>query len=293
MRRRCLLQLLSLSAIIVAEQCVCCSHELLASTSSVSPSMSVTERVQSFESPLSCTGTPPRIYVGPEAGFIFARHANSVGTTHFSGLAASDDAVTGTGWSAGWSAMYLFGDTRTAHHSLCIRLLYSFTSSRADHTVSTPLIFGVHSTAQEQARYERDVDYALVSVSALYNYRIAQSRFCVMAGPLFGMVTSSEQRERLSLLNNDQSVQFTANEESQRRGMQLEEGNRVAVANGDIPEVHTLQVALQGGITYKIIRGQDNLISFIMYEYPLTLVSSEGSWKVSAVRVGAQLLLGI
>lgn len=237
---------------------------------------------------------PPRLYMGPMAGVVFAHHTDAIASTQLSGLQANGNTATGTGWNIGWQIWYILGDVKAAEHSLAADVHCVFMPGKVESTVSTPLAFGEPNATRAQAKYEKEIDYAVISMDMLYNYRVMRSRFCLMAGPSVGIVVGSEQRERLSLLDDDASVRFTANEESQKRGVQFENDNRVAMSKGDIPERNALRMSLKSGVAYESSMIRKMLIvPYALYEYPLRPANSESAWGASAFHLGVQLHLAL
>lgn len=289
MLTRYLPHVLSLSTAVLIGKFVLCPNVLIAFT----PKEPISASMLQGESILiGCGKGPPRIYMGSMVGVVFARHTDATASTRFSGLQANGNTATGTGWNIGWQIWYILGDVKASKHSLAVTVQYASMPGEVESTVSTPLAFGEPNATRAQAKYEKEIDYAAVSMDMLYNYWMG-SRFCLMAGPSLGIVVRSEQRERLSLLGDNSSVGFAANEESRRQGVQLENGNHVAVSSSDIPERNALMLSLKGGISYELSMGKKILVPYVLYEYSLSSVNSESAWKAHALHVGVQLRLAL
>lgn len=250
--------------------------------------------------PLNPAKAPPRIYLGPVAGYNRSMHSG--GFPSISGEASCPQFETGTenGYYFGLTAEYLLGDPKNSNSSVFVRLTYdympAFFTVPGDRYPSNINGNVVYSEIEHTTR----IKYPLLNFEAMYKFNIPGLKgLGITAGPQIGFVIGGNQEQRFALkFDPTNPVQFSntdlKNIPQPVAGYQPqfadETRTSIILYSGDIIGKESIRFALVGGVQYEILLGKFYLVPHILYNFGITKINSRGdNWTVSALQIGLDL----
>ncbi len=251
-----------------------------------------------LSNPLEPAKAPPRIYLGPVAGYNRSIHAG--GFPSVSGDASCPKFETGTenGYYFGLTGEYLLGDPKNSKSSIFVRLTYDYMPAYftvpGDRYPSNINGKVVYSNIEHTTR----IKYPLFNFEAMYKFNIFKG-FGITAGPQIGFAIGGSQEQRFSLVFDQQNpVQFS-NEDLTKvappvAGYQPqftdETRTSIILYKGDIIGKESLRFALVAGVQYEILFNKMILVPHALYNFGITKLNNIGdNWSVSAIQIGVDL----
>ena len=257
-----------------------------------------------LDDPLAPKKAPPRIYVGPVAGY--NRSVHSGGFRSAVTAAPCPEFTTGTenGFYAGITAEYLLGNPKDANSSIIARLMYDYQPAYFNEPGDNlPSRFGT-STANTEIEHVTEVRYALLNFEVMYRWNIPGTYFGFSAGPQFGIPISTNQRQEYNLvLDPAHPAQFTATDAELAATEPKQDGyiprykddskTSIILYDGKLINASGFRAALKAGVQYEILLKRFLLVPAIYYNFGLTKINSDANWSVSAIQIGADLRMAL
>ncbi len=252
-------------------------------------------------SPLEPGKKPPRIYVGPVAGYNRSLHTGGFASIA-KGTASCPTFEQGTenGFYLGFTAEFLLGDPKNSKSSVIARVLYdyqpayftvpgdAYPSKLSDGTVITTEI--EHTTR---------VKYTLLNIEVMYKFNIPGTFLGITAGPQFGFPIGGNQEQRYQLVFDPQKpVQFPITVDSLANLPAVgdykphfldETRTAIVLYEGDIIDQSSFRAGLKLGLQYEILLGRFVLVPSAYYNMGLTKINTKDNWRVNALQFGADL----
>lgn len=253
---------------------------------------------EELSNPLEPKKAPPRIYLGPVAGY--NRSLHSGGFPSISGEASCPKFESGTenGYYFGLTAEYLLGDPKNSNSSVFVRLTYdympAFFNVPGDNYPSNINGTVVNSEIEHTTR----IKYPLLNFEAMYKFNIPGTGFGITAGPQIGFVMGGEQEQRFTLkFNPEKPVQFSNDDLNKVKPpvpgftpeFVDETRTSITLYRGDIIGKESIRFALVGGVQYEILLGKFYLVPHVLYNFGITKINNIDNWTVSALQIGVDL----
>ncbi len=230
--------------------------------------------------PLNPTVPKSKVLVGPRIGI----NRNF----HTGGFRTIDDPncpefTSGTGWGflAGLTAEFQFGETWSIVPSVQYESRPgSFTQTLPDALVLIP---GEQDPVTQTVTTQSDITYSFVSAEVLYKQEflvVGGLRFSAAAGPAFGYVLGGNNHQ-IQQLVEPQNARFINPDNLPAE----DNGRRLVLFDGPIPERNSIRFSLKGGIQFEIGLFNDAWLMTpgIFYDYGLTDVTNAENWGLSSI----------
>ncbi len=239
--------------------------------------------------PLAPAAEPPRILIGPIGGFNQNYH-----TGGFQSFVNQVDCPTfgtgdATGYYIGLSAEYLIGGPKDAKSSIIARLAYDVRPAQfyqgGDEYPSRVKINDTEDTIlTSTTEHVAEIKFSMINLDILYKYMIGNTRIAVTAGPSIGYVLQGTIDQRFNLLQ-PLDVQFIR--DTNNTSFKYENFDRtIIVRDGDIPDLSQIRLGVKLGIQYEIPVKKLLIVPAVWYDFALTKVTPNESWRVNALQAG-------
>ncbi|PKL86243.1 MAG: hypothetical protein CVV22_03540 [Ignavibacteriae bacterium HGW-Ignavibacteriae-1] len=241
------------------------------------------------------------IYIGPVFGYNRSIHSVD--------LASFDEAIcprfqdgNDNGFYVGFSFEHHLGkDATLSTSSFIFRVLYStmpafMETSEAPIPSLITIVDGNGDPIGEDiinssTRHTQQVDYSVVSAEVCYKINpIPGMGLGFTIGPTFDFALTKTQDQRYELLT-PLEAQFRRNQDAiDQLGYKYVDNDQVIIIKeGDIPNSNAFRLGIKAGVQYEILFGTLVIVPAMYYNYGVTNLSSQESWRVNALQVGVDL----
>jgi hypothetical protein len=253
------------------------------------------------ESPIMPFYEEVPIYIGPVFGYNRSIHSVD--------LASFDEAIcprfqngNDNGFYVGFSfEQHLGKEAASSTSSFIFRILYS-TMPAFMETTEEPIpslitiVDGAGNPEGEtiinsSTRHTQQIDYSVVSAEVCYKINpIPGMGLGFTIGPTFDFALTKTQDQRYELLQ-PLEAQFRRNQDAiDQLGYRYIDNDRVIVIKeGDIPNSNAFRLGIKAGVQYEILFGKLTIVPAMYYNFGVTNLSSQESWRVNALQVGVDL----
>ncbi|MES2765646.1 MAG: hypothetical protein V4642_07255 [Bacteroidota bacterium] len=253
--------------------------------------------------PLNPKAAPPRIYIGPVAGYNRAIHTgkfasipNSVNNSPVP--CPIFDGGSKNGFYVGGTMEYLLGNPKDAVSSIIGKLVYnylpgSFAITGLPYNVVDPNGRPVSTTVQ----HVDEVNYQTIDLELLYKLNLFGSSFGVVAGPTMGMSLGKATHLQQFELVQPTNATFEVDPEAEAKHLKYSDDKRtITISDGELPNAETLRAAIKAGVQYEILNlfGSRRFIlaPHVFYNFGITKLTSAENWRVNAFQTGVDLRYG-
>lgn len=241
---------------------------------------------QDLSDPLTPAVAPPRIYVGPVAGYNRVFQTGQFPSIAGDALCPFFKDGSGNGFYAGVSLEMLLGDPKTSTSSLIFRAIYNnlpfSVIARGDNLPSLVVQDGKQTVIKTSTQHSTIIKYTTIDFEAMYRFNLGKTPIGIIAGPVFGIPITKTLTQKFELTDPPEA-QFIP-----KAGTRYENFNRVAILQeGDIAGASAIRIALKAGVQYEINLRKMVLIPSINYNFGLTEVAS--GWRINAIQAGVDL----
>lgn len=241
------------------------------------------------------------IYLGPVVGYNLTMHKYN--------LSSFDEAIcpkfidgNGSGFFVGLSWEQMFGDAKTSNSSIIVRLLYNYMPgstkiSENPLTSYIPIVDANNNITDELLRQSQtshtiDINYSMITGEVMYKLNpVSGFPLGFTIGPVFDFILAKDYTQKY-LLENPLEAQFRRNDELvNQKGYKYTDNDRTIIIKDEaIPEASSFRFAIKAGLQYEILTsGQWYIVPSLAYNFGLTDVKSNESWKVHAIQVGVDV----
>lgn len=254
--------------------------------------------IEADADPLNPSKKPPRIYVGPVAGFNRSLHSGGLKSQSGDAACPPFDQGSENGFYAGMTAEYLLGDPVNSNSSIIARLMYDY--QPAYFTVpgdDLPSSFG-DKVENTKIEHITEVKYTLLNFEVMYRWNIPGTYFGFSAGPQIGFPISANLRQDFNLVSNSGTpAQFNATPEEIAKSIsngyaaRYSDDSRTSIIlyDGELISPNSMRFALKAGAQYEILLKRFILVPAVYYNFGLTKVNTIDNWSISALQIGADL----
>jgi len=255
-------------------------------------------------SPLAPEVVPPRVFIGPAAGYDRSFHTANIASFATQTECPVFERGSANGFFLGITAEYLLGDPRTSRSSVTLRLLFDNLPttfevtgdnypSRLTATIDgrdTPIVVNTST------RHVAQVSYYLINAELLYRIDIANLPVGVVVGPTFGFPVKGTFQQRYELTSpefveiagrryipvfvrdtTDPTLRYTNNDRT------------IIIRDGDIEERSGFRLGIKAGLQYELTVGRWRVLPGIFYNFGITKVTTRENWRANALQIGVDL----
>ncbi len=261
-----------------------------------------TKAQSDLENPLAPFQETRPIFIGPVFGYNRSLHSVSLKTFADAGnenVAPCPTFENGqdNGFFVGFTYEHILGDYKNSNSSIIVRAMYqtmpSYLEVGGDTYPSLVSIVDANGNVIEQkiinssTLHILSVDYSMATFEAVYKINPFEGmNLGFTIGPTFDYALSKTFTQKFRLME-PLNARFRRADNWEQLGIRYENNDRTIVVNdGDIPNASGLRVAVKAGIQYEILMGRFYIVPGINYNFGITELSSDQSWRVSAVQAG-------
>lgn len=260
-----------------------------------------TKAQSDLENPLAPFQETRPIFIGPVFGYNRSLHSVSLKTFADAGenVAPCPTFKDGqdNGFFVGFTYEHILGDYKNSNSSIIVRAMYqtmpSYLEVGGDTYPSLVSIVDANGNVIEQkiinssTLHILSVDYSMATFEAVYKINPFEGmNLGFTIGPTFDYALSKTFTQEFRLME-PLNARFRRADNWEQLGIRYENNDRTIVVNdGDIPNASSLRVAIKAGIQYEILMGRFYIVPGINYNFGITELSSDQSWRVSAVQAG-------
>lgn len=261
-----------------------------------------TKAQSDLENPLAPFQETRPIFIGPVFGYNRSLHSVSLKTFADAGnenVAPCPTFENGqdNGFFVGFTYEHILGDYKNSNSSIIVRAMYqtmpSYLEVGGDTYPSLVSIVDADGNVIQQkiinssTLHILSVDYSMATFEAVYKINPFEGmNLGFTIGPTFDYALSKTFTQKFRLME-PLNARFRRADNWEQLGIRYENNDRTIVVNdGDIPNASGLRVAVKAGIQYEILMGRFYIVPGINYNFGITELSSDQSWRVSAVQAG-------
>jgi hypothetical protein len=242
---------------------------------------------QDLANPLEPAKAPSRIFVGPVVGF--NRVMQTGGFQYYANpsdapLCPTLEDGSSNGFFVGINTEIILGDPKDSRSSLIFRVLYDRLPSsfrQFNDKLPTRIVDqqGQPTTIMTSTEFAADVVYTTIDFEAMYRFGLGTTGFGIQAGPVISYAMQKTVTQLFNLLEPS-NAQFVPDPRYEYRNF-----NRTAVIyDGDIPESNALRIGFKAGIQYEIFLRRMTIVPSLNYNFGITNLTRNESWRVSAIQ---------
>ncbi len=255
-----------------------------------------------LENPLAPFQETRPIFIGPVFGYNRSLHSVSLKTFADAGnenVAPCPTFESGqdNGFFVGFTYEHILGDFKNSNSSIIVRAMYqtmpSYLEVGGDTYPSLVSVVDANGNVIDQriinssTLHILSVDYSMATFEAVYKINPFEGmNLGFTIGPTFDYALSKTFRQDFRLME-PLNARFRRADNWEQLGIRYENNDRTIVVNdGNIPNASALRVAVKAGIQYEILMGRFYIVPGIVYNFGITELSSDQSWRVSAIQAG-------
>lgn len=258
-----------------------------------------------LEDPLKPFQEERPIFIGPVFGYNRSMH--SVSLKSFADAGNENVAPCPTfengqdnGFFIGFTYEHILGDFKNSNSSIIIRAMYqtmpSYLEVIGDRYPSLVSIVDAQGNVIEQKLeysstiHTMEVDYSMVTLEAVYKINPFEgTNLGFTIGPTFDYALTKNFNQ-LFKLKEPLNARFRRAENWEQLGIRYENNDRTIVVNdGEIPDASGLRFALKIGVQYEILMGRMYFVPGLNYNFGITNLESNQSWRVSVLQAAMDI----
>lgn len=252
-------------------------------------------------SPLAPEVVPPRVFIGPAAGYDRSFHTANIASFATQAECPVFERGSANGFFVGVTAEYILGDPRSSRSSVILRLLFDNLPTTFEVTGDNyPSRLSVTLDGRDtqivintSTRHVAQVSYYILNAELLYRLDIGQLPVGVVVGPTFGFPIKGTFQQRYELTSPDyveiggrRYIPVFVRDESDPTLRYTNNDRTIIVRNGDIEERTGFRLGIKAGLQYELTLGRWRVLPGIFYNFGVTKVTSRENWRVNALQMG-------
>lgn len=276
--------------------------KLFLAISTISLLSSISGYSQSSNNPIEDAPTGKPIYVGPVLGYNRTFHSADLPTANPVALCPIFTNGDNNGFFAGASIEFLIG-TKDSKSSIIGRVLYntfpaSFSQKSGEAEAGGLPIIGLDDKPElTDVMHTNEVNYSTITMEVMYKFNF-MGGLGVVVGPSFDYALTRTQEQKMSLISPSNAYFKENPAETSIRYTDFVSGNTkprgIIMKEGEIPTSTAFRAALKAGIQYEILtKSNMYIIPSLSYNLGLTSLTSEQTWRVSAIQIGVDVRFAI
>jgi len=255
-------------------------------------------------SPLAPEVVPPRVFIGPAAGYNRSFHTANIASFATQTECPVFERGSSNGFFLGVTAEYILGDPRTSRSSITLRLMFNNLPSSfevaGDNYPSrlTATIDGrdTQIVINTSTRHVAQVSYYTVDAELLYRIDIGSLPVEVVVGPTFGFPIRGTFQQRYELTSPEyvdiggrRYIPVFARDTTDPTLNYTNNDRTIIVRDGDIEQRSGFRLGIKAGLQYELTVGRWRVLPGIYYNFGVTKVTSRENWRVNALQMGVDL----
>ncbi len=259
---------------------------------------------QQEENPLMPHQERRPIFLGPVFGYNRSMHSVSLKTYPDANNVNNDPCPTfengnDNGFFVGLTYEHLLGDYKNSNSSIIARVMYQTMPAYLEiggkrYPQVVDVVDPGTGLSTEQTIYStilntNQVKYDLVTLDVVYKINPFEGiTLGFTIGPTFDFALTKTLDQRV-LLVEPRNAQFKV-PDTIPVGMRYINNNRtLVIKEGDIPNSSSIRFGIKVGAQYEILMGAFYFVPGIAYNFGVTNLSSDQSWRVSALQIGLDI----
>jgi hypothetical protein len=270
---------------------------------------SIDTKAQELENPLNPYQETRPIFIGPVFGYNRAMHSVSLKTFADAGNPNSAPCPTfengnDNGFFIGFTYEHILGDFKNSNSSIIVRAMYqtmpSYLEIGGDAYPSNVTIVDANGNVIKEevvlssTIHTNTVKYDMATLDVVYKLNpIEGMTLGFTIGPTFDFALTKTYDQQFKLLTPT-NARFKRPDNWQELGIQYANNDRTIIVNsGDIPNSSAFRFGVKLGVQYEILFGRMYVVPGIAYNFGITNLNSDQSWKVNALQIGFDVRFSI
>ncbi|GBD06521.1 hypothetical protein HRbin21_00314 [bacterium HR21] len=252
-------------------------------------------------SPLAPEVVPPRIFIGPAAGYNRSFHTANIASFATQTECPVFERGSANGFFLGVTAEYILGDPRTSRSSVIMRIMFnnlptSFEVAGDNYPSRLTATIDGRDTQvviNTSTRHVAEVSYYTLDAELLYRLDIGELPVGVVVGPTFGFPIRGTFQQRYELTSPDyvdiggrRYIPVFARDTTDPTLRYTNNDRTIIVKDGDIEARTGFRLGIKAGLQYELTVGRWRVLPGIFYTFGVTKVTSRENWRVNALQMG-------
>jgi len=237
-----------------------------------------------YANPLLPSKKPTPIYFGPAGGVNITQHPMTMPT-----ICNSFEQGVGIGLYGGITLERLFGDVATSSSSIIFRLLFNmYPGSDSREDVSCNILPTTGGNPVEQnVKDALNISYNAVTFEAMYKINpIPAFGLGIVVGPAIDYIITKTKKWTYELTTKGMYWNQDLFREKYPY-VTFEDGQTAVMYDGEVEDASSIRFGVKAGVQYEILLGSKLYVApAIVYNFGITPVTSQHSWRVNALQVG-------
>jgi len=260
---------------------------------------------QTEENPLMPHQERRPIFLGPVFGYNRSMHSASLKTYPDYGNVNNDPCPTfvnpnDNGFYVGFSYEQLLGDYKNSNSSIIARIMYQTMPSykevggrRYPQVVdiidpNTGISIG-QQTVYSTLLNTDQISYSMVTLDVVYKINPFEGMTLGFTiGPTFDYILTKTWDQRV-LLVEPRNAQFQIPDTIPPGVRYINNNRTIVIKEGDIPNSSSFRFGIKAAVQYEILMGSFYFVPTIAYNFGITDVASDQTWRVSALQIGMDI----
>ncbi|OGU59990.1 MAG: hypothetical protein A2X64_03825 [Ignavibacteria bacterium GWF2_33_9] len=263
-----------------------------------------------LENPLMPYQETRPIFIGPVFGYNRSMHSVSLKTFADEGNVNTDPCPTfdngqSNGFYVGFTYEHILGDYKNSNSSIIARVMYqtmpSYLEIGGDEYPSLVTIVDADGNVVDEqivnssTLWTAEVDYSMITFEAVYKINPFEgNNLGFTIGPTFDYALTKNLDQRMKLVT-PRNAQFKRPEPGTGYDyLEYADNDRTIIFfNDEIPNSSAFRFGMKIGIQYEILMGRMYVVPGIQYNFGITNLTSEESWRVSPIQAGFDIRFSI
>jgi|LJSS01.1.fsa_nt_gb hypothetical protein len=260
-----------------------------------------TAMAQLEPSPLAPEVVPPRIFIGPAAGYNRSFHTANIASFATQTECPVFERGSANGFFVGVTAEYILGDPRTSRSSVIMRLMFdnlptTFEVAGDNYPSRLSVTIDGRDTQvviNTSTRHVAQVSYYTLNAELLYRLDIGELPVGVVVGPTFGFPIRGTFQQRYELTDpayvdiaGRRYIPVFARDTTDPTLRYTDNDRTIIVKDGDIEQRSGFRLGIKAGLQYELTVARWRVIPGIYYNFGITKVTSRENWRVNALQIG-------
>lgn len=239
--------------------------------------------------PLCPISKPPIMFYGVLLAPTVTSVLGSANASAFSAFrTGAINSQTQMGFAAGLQVQRALEDVRP-YSFLIFNASFVLLPGRLYADADVPVEIGNAASQSVHAQYKNELSMSMFALDVWYSYTLGLTRFSVFAGPSVGLVLSATEQPSV-VVDDSESARFVSTPQALQQGLVFSKDLRtVSYAERDIDNIRRLRFSLSAGLAYSITMNKVALRPYVLYSFPLDVMSSVINWKISHLQMGLQI----
>lgn len=258
---------------------------------------------QGEENPLLPYQERRPIFLGPVFGYNRSMHSVSLKTYPDINNENIDPCPTfengnDNGFYVGFSYEQLLGDYKNSNSSIIARIMYQTMPSYLEvggKTYPQPVnivdnngnVIGTEMVYSTILNTEQ-IKYSMITLDVVYKLNPFEGMTLgFTVGPTFDYIMTKTMEQQVLLVEPRNAIFMPSDLSPGQR--YINNGRGIVLKEGDIPNSSSIRFGIKAAVQYEILMGSFYFVPTVAYNFGITNVSSDQTWRVSALQIGMDI----